>query len=74
MLEVLSEVLDKKKDVGLVVGKILYKKNKKMIWAAGTGINLTTGKIFFRGGKDKGQYDKEENRNPMFVLRNIFLP
>jgi len=76
MLEVLSLVLDTRKDVGLVVGKILYKQDKKRIWAAGTGINLTTGKINFRGGEDLGQYEAAEEIQVApanFMARTSFI-
>lgn len=50
--------LDEK--IGIVTPKIFYSDNKKRIWSAGTGINLWTGQIIFRGGKDKGQYENAE--------------
>lgn len=69
MLSELVAVCEGGKDVGVVTPKIYYlgnnlrpnsRKGGKRIWSAGTGIDLWTGKIFFRGGNDHGQYDKEE--------------
>ncbi len=42
---------------GIITPKIFYYEDKKRIWAAGTNINLWTGQILFRGGKDIGQYN-----------------
>lgn len=47
-------------NIGIVTPKIYYFDNRKRIWAAGTGINLWTGQILFRGGFDIGQYENEE--------------
>lgn len=43
----------------LVTPKIYYLKPKNLIWAAGTDVNLWTGQVLFRGGKDTGQFDEE---------------
>lgn len=45
---------------GIVTPKIYYWDDKNIIWSAGTGINLWTGQIFFRGGEDLKQFDKVE--------------
>lgn len=45
---------------GIITPKIYYWEKKNIIWAAGTNINLWTGQILFRGGRDKGQFDKAE--------------
>ncbi len=60
MLEELIRVAEKSSDIGIVTPKIYYWNDKKRIWSAGTGINLWTGQVLFRGGKDKGQYEREE--------------
>lgn len=60
MLRELVKVAESNKDIGIVTPKIYYFGNRKRIWSAGTGINLWTGQILFRGGEDKGQYETEE--------------
>lgn len=60
MLEELLKVAERDKKIGVVTPKIYYWTNKKRIWAAGTGMNLWTGQVLFRGGKDVGQYEKIE--------------
>lgn len=50
--------LDKK--IGIVTPKIYYWTDKKRIWSAGTGMNLWTGQVLFRGGRDVGQYKLED--------------
>ncbi len=57
MLEELLKGMDSDNRVGITAPKIYYFKDKGRIWSAGTGINLWTGKVWFRGGKDVGQYD-----------------
>lgn len=72
----LVDVLESDKKIGEVVGKILYDEDHGQIWAAGTAINLYTGQIFFRGGKDRGQYDKAEEIQVTpanFMLRKSFI-
>lgn len=44
--------------VGIVTGKIYYSDDPTIIWAAGTSINLISGKVSFNGGKDNGQFDE----------------
>lgn len=56
MLEELVETSNLDHQIGIVTPKIYYFDNRKRIWAAGTGINLWTGQILFRGGRDTGQY------------------
>lgn len=60
MIEELVRVSQLDKKVGIVTPKIFYWEDRKRIWAAGTGINLWTGQILFRGGRDVGQYEREE--------------
>lgn len=60
MLEELVAVAKLRKDIGIVTPKIYYLSDKKRIWSAGTGVNLWTGQVLFRGGKDVGQYDEVE--------------
>lgn len=60
MLAELVKVAESNKQIGIVTPKIYYWGNKKIIWSAGTGINLWTGKIIFRGGQDIGQYENVE--------------
>lgn len=45
---------------GIVTPKIYYWEDKKRVWAAGTNINLWTGQVLFRGGRDMGQFEKIE--------------
>lgn len=60
MISELLKVAESDPKIGIVTPKIYYWEDKKRIWAAGTGINLWTGQIIFRGGKDTGQYEKVE--------------
>lgn len=60
MIKELLKVAEMDNTVGIVTPKIYYWGDKKRIWSAGTGINLWTGQIIFRGGKDVGQYEKIE--------------
>lgn len=60
MLKELVKIAQSRPDIGLVTPKIYYWGNRKRIWSAGTGINLWTGRIVFRGGEDKGQYENVE--------------
>ena len=46
---------------GIVTGKIYYAGDRNRIWAAGTGIDLRTGRVWFRGGPDTGQYERQED-------------
>ncbi len=57
MLEELVKVARVSKEIGITTPKIFYWEDRKRIWAAGTGINLWTGQVLFRGGKDLGQFD-----------------
>lgn len=60
---------------GIITPKIYYWEDKKRIWAAGTNINLWTGQVLFRGGQDKGQFEKIEEVQvapaAMLVKRNV---
>ncbi len=58
MLEELLKTAESDPSIGIVTPKIFYWENKKIIWSAGTDINLTTGQNLFRGGEDVGQYDQ----------------
>jgi len=57
---VMVKLIESDPKIGIVVPKIYYWEDKSIIWAAGTAINLWTGQIIFRGGKDVGQYEKVE--------------
>lgn len=59
MLKELTKVAEMDPNIGIITPKIYYWGNKKRIWSAGTGINLWTGQILFRGGQDIGQYETE---------------
>lgn len=60
MLAELVKTAEMDNSIGIVTPKIYYWEDKSRIWAAGTGIDLWTGQVIFRGGKDTGQYDKVE--------------
>lgn len=60
MLKELILVAKMKPNIGIVTPKIYYYGNKKRIWSAGTGINLLTGQVLFRGGMDIGQFERTE--------------
>lgn len=60
MLEELVKPAEMDDQIGIVTPKIYYDDDKKRIWSAGTGINLWTGQILFRGGRDIGQYERSE--------------
>lgn len=57
MIKELVKILQSNQLIGITTPKIYYSDDKKRIWAAGTGINLWTGQVFFRGGIDVGQYE-----------------
>jgi GT2 family glycosyltransferase len=60
MLEELVKVAKVDERIGIVTPRIYYWQDKKRIWSAGTGINLWTGQVVFRGGEDRGQFEKVE--------------
>lgn len=60
MLSELVRTIESDSKIGITVGKIYFDEDHTIIWAAGTGINLFTGQIYFRAGKDVGQFDKVE--------------
>lgn len=60
MLRELVKVAESNKGSGIITPKIYYFGDRERIWSAGTSINLWTGQIIFRGGKDIGQFDKAE--------------
>lgn len=60
MLKNLVEVAEGSSEIGIVTPKIYYWEDKNRIWSAGTGMNLWTGQVLFRGGKDVGQYGRVE--------------
>lgn len=60
MLVELLKVAESDENIGIVTPKIFYWRDKKRIWAAGTGMNLWTGQVLFRGGRDEGKYEKVE--------------
>lgn len=60
MVKQLVAVAISKQTCGIITPKIFYSSYKKQIWSAGTGINLLTGQVLFRGGYDNGQYNQIE--------------
>lgn len=60
MVKELIEVVETDDAIGIATPKIYYWEDKKRIWSAGTGINLWTGQVLFRGGMDVGQYNEVE--------------
>lgn len=60
MLLNLVKVAEMDSSYGIITPKIYYWEDKKRIWAAGTNINLWTGQVLFRGGRDVGQFEKIE--------------
>lgn len=60
MLEELVKVSKNSSSVGIVTPKIYYWEDKNRVWAAGTNMNLLTGQVLFRGGRDEGQFEKIE--------------
>jgi GT2 family glycosyltransferase len=60
MLSELIKIAASDKKIGIVTPKIFYWDDKNRIWAAGTGINLWTGQVSFREGRDVGQFEKDE--------------
>lgn len=60
MLKNMLEVANSDHKIGIVTPKIYYFSDKKIIWSAGTDINLWTGRVIFRSGKDEGQYNKDQ--------------
>lgn len=60
MLKHLIKIAEEDPKIGIVTPKIYYLGDKSRIWSAGTGINLWTGKIIFRGGEDIGQFEVAE--------------
>ena len=59
MLRQMLKVANSGEQMGIVTPKIFYWEDRKRVWAAGTGINLWTGQVIFRGGKDRGQFDTD---------------
>jgi len=51
------KTLEQQEPIGILTGKVLYKERHDWIWAAGTDINLYTGKIMFYCGQDEGQFE-----------------
>lgn len=60
MIKNLTGILQTDNSYGIITPKIFYWEDRKRVWAAGTNINLWTGQVLFRGGKDRGQFDKVE--------------
>ncbi|MBU2566764.1 glycosyltransferase family 2 protein, partial [Patescibacteria group bacterium] len=58
MIKKMVELAESDPKIGIVTPKIYYWEDKTRIWSAGTGINLWTGQVLFRGGKDVGQYEQ----------------
>lgn len=59
MLEVMLNVAQSHPSIGIVTPKIYYWDNKKVIWSAGTDVNLWTGQTLFHGGLDLHQFDSD---------------
>lgn len=57
MLKQLVQGFQLSSNIGITTPKIFYKNRKNIVWSAGTGINLWTGQVLFRGGLDHGQFD-----------------
>lgn len=57
MIENLVRVSEEDNSYGIITPKIYYFEDKERVWSAGTNINLWTGQILFRGGRDVGQFD-----------------
>lgn len=76
MVEKLVDVAESADNIGIVTPKIFYFNDKTRIWSAGTGINLWTGQVLFRGGKDHGQYEMTQEVQvapaAMLVKRGVF--
>jgi GT2 family glycosyltransferase len=70
MIEELLKTMERNKSTGIVTPKIYYWENKKIIWSAGTDINVKTGQTVFYGGQDNGQYNFERE---VAVAPAIFL-
>lgn len=60
MLKELVRLIKIDPSIGIITPKILYFGDKRRIWSAGTGINLWSGQVLFRGGTDVGQYETPE--------------
>ncbi len=57
-LSELVKVSELDQEIGIVTSKVLVFSDPKVIWSAGTSINLVTGQIHFDNGEDVGQYEK----------------
>lgn len=44
--------------IGILTGKVLFKDNPELVWAAGTEMNLWTGQVHFHSGPDDGRFDQ----------------
>ena len=75
MFQNLIKIAEGDSSSGIITPKVYYWEDKKRIWSAGTGINLWTGQVLFRGGKDNGQYEKTEEVQvapaAMFVKKEV---
>lgn len=70
MINSLIKRINMNDNIGITTPKIVYLQNKKIVWSAGTDINLMTGKVVFYGGKDDGQFNvaKEVSIAPATLL------
>lgn len=64
------EAIAAKNPIGILTGKVCYTEAHDTIWAAGTDINLYSGKIMFYCGRDVGQY---ETIRPVGVAPSIIF-
>jgi len=49
--------IEARESIGILTGKVYYKGQPDYVWAAGTDINLYSGKIQFYSGKDGSHFD-----------------
>lgn len=52
------ERIERTGPIGILTGKVVYKDNPEVVWAAGTDISLVSGQVKFRGGPDRGQFEQ----------------
>lgn len=57
----LYEVISSDQSIGIVFPKILYADNPKLVWSAGTAVNLLTGINISREGVDYGQFNTQQD-------------
>lgn len=60
MLEEMVGVMNLKDNVGIVTPIIYEREDRDNVWSAGVKINLLTGRIILRKGRNTGRYDNVE--------------